>query len=264
VQKDISPNLTKVGVDVVCFGSSSSGQKSSKMTVPFFIYLIGLVLKFKNFAKCAEFVRDNLLAQLQSKLSSAVAQLREGRGVAITDTTMALAKLRALCEHGCSQTTVQNVFTYYLRHQGAECIRLQHEGQLVLLEALIDLLGAALDSVPARILYADTTFRNAAKASSSYVKPPYVESISPSSGGFSGGLRLQIRGRRFGSSADDVVGVWLGSFKCTNVHYHTKAWIACDTPLVDVAELGLHSGGLCLLTLLIVYQLVPLYRSALR
>lgn len=105
---------------------------------------------------------------------------------------------------------------------------------------------AVLDTLEARILYADTTFRNAAKAALSYVKPPYVEWISESSGSFAGGLPVEVRGRRFGTREDDLVAVWLGKFECKDVVWHGNNCFTFRTPEItarDLQELGLDEKG---------------------
>jgi IPT/TIG domain len=78
----------------------------------------------------------------------------------------------------------------------------------------------------------------------SYAKPPYVESISACWGSFDGGRYLQLQGRRFGSGDNDVVAVFLGAYKCTNVTRHSKTWLTCTTPAIDVNELGLGPEGI--------------------
>jgi hypothetical protein len=145
LQKDIPLSCAKVGVDCLAFGSSESGHKSVKMTLAFFVHVVRLVLKFKNFKKCSEFVREDMMSQFSAALYEAVAQVREGRSLSAGDTPAALAKLRALCDRACSPTSLQNVFTFYLRHEGAACIRMHYEG-IVQARLLITLFHCSADA----------------------------------------------------------------------------------------------------------------------
>jgi hypothetical protein len=98
-------------------------------------------------------------------------------------------------------------------------------------------VSAALKLLPNLRLSWDSTFFSASKASLSITLPPYVATISRYSGPFSGGVELCVKGRRFGTSAADIVGVTMGEYDCINVRWISKTELLLVTPAIPAPEL---------------------------
>ncbi|KCV69610.1 hypothetical protein H696_04029 [Fonticula alba] len=97
-----------------------------------------------------------------------------------------------------------------------------------------------------------------------FLEPPVVSSISPSSGPMSGGTRVNIVGEHFGSTTDDIESITLADVPCKSITLRNSTHLSCTSGASsnsirgNVIVTNVHSGPGGSKSVQFTYNLGPL------
>lgn len=239
------------------------------MTRQFFIFLVVSLIADPNFTQLIATIRDTFHQQLNEKEAEFIAQVisicfhhfivlltlqlllqrQEKRDVDsdVLWNAAWLTKIRAFCQRSLSHSTLRNILSFWYHRQGMQQVFIHDQGETLsfCIATSLNSSTAIAELFTSLVFYIDSSFFVGGKAALSLIKPPYVESVSVSSGSCIGGLQLRINGRRLGQTANDLQAVMLGPHACTDILWVSNTEISCTTPAVDAKKLGLkHATGL--------------------